>query len=336
MRRAFLLATAVVAAGCGGTTTIDPVASGGGPVADDHAKVVTLAENANARAVAIDGDLAYFTTDSAVLVAPLAGGAPRVVAGSVHPVAGSRAGLAIDGTTVFWPEHGASDRAILATPKSGGAPRDAAPALTGSPLAVVVDATDVYFSTDDGAIAKVAKTGGAITVLATDQPSVIALTVDDEGVYWATEGSTTSPGLVRKVYKAQQAGVITLAQATGAVEGIAVDATCLYFTDLGDGSIKMVWKDGSHPTAMATNQLAPRAVVKDESTNSIFWLTGSLPSGPLPVGGHARTDGAVMSLTAEEGAPIRVVHALVAPEALAVGPRAVVWSGGGSVYAVLR
>jgi hypothetical protein len=58
--------------------------------------------------------------------------------------------------------------------------------------ALAVDATDVYFSTDDGLVLRVAKSGGEPVTVAADQATIVDVAVDDAGVYWLRSGADSA------------------------------------------------------------------------------------------------------------------------------------------------
>lgn len=139
--------------------------------------------------LAISGNTIAWTNRSGtnrVVRAPAAGGAAVVVAtGNVEP-----AGVAVDATHVYWGSgaNGNLHRQPLAA---------AAPCTIGTncpELAPVqafnlaVDATNLYF-TQAAAVSRIAKGGGAVAAIATNQASPLAIAIDAKHVYWSAGGS---------------------------------------------------------------------------------------------------------------------------------------------------
>jgi len=287
------------------------------PVADDAAHPVhVVASDARVPvyAVAVDGDHVYFTTDTAVMSAPLAGGAAAQIAAAAPSTSPA---LGFDAQSIFWSDRGEGGdaSAIRLAGKAGGAAAilGATHAEASAPRAIAVDATNVYYTTADGAVVQVPKAGGAEHTLATGQSQPATLAVDEEAVYW-----TTSDGALRKTAIGDTI-VNNLASVGGPIGGITVDDTCVFFSDTNAGAIKMVWKDGSHPQAIADKLTAPGAVVEDKASKAVYFLV----------------EGALMKASDDGGPATRIAHAIDGATGLAVvqGQGVVVWGSKTGVYA---
>lgn len=103
--------------------------------------------------------------------------------------------IATDGNDVYWTDVKLGKifkRAASATSscKVDGPPNECLAIVTGAnkPYALAVDAANVYFSELDPSkkIQKVAKTGGAVTTVATEQGQVQSLATDGVHLYWGS------------------------------------------------------------------------------------------------------------------------------------------------------
>lgn len=123
---------------------------------------------------------------------PLAGGAPVDLATNIEPrvVAVDRERVWFDGSFV---------------PKEGG--KSPAPSGVKSPLAIAVDEDSVFYTAKGGRVLRLAKKGGATTVLAEglpDEPSAVALDATHvyvSAVTWKSE-ETQQHGVLARVPKA--------------------------------------------------------------------------------------------------------------------------------------
>jgi hypothetical protein len=120
--------------------------------------------------------------------APLSGGEPTILA------PGGGAGIAVDATSVYW----GTGEALMKVPIGGGEPIT----LAANGSYVAVDKDFVYFTGGPypGAVYKVAKAGGPVIVLATDQNGASGIAVDANSVYWVnTGGDADAAGSVMKL-----------------------------------------------------------------------------------------------------------------------------------------
>jgi hypothetical protein len=169
----------------------------------------------------------------------------------------------------------------------GPSPLQLAAAL--SPVAIAVDQTNVYFTsqgapsqpTTMGTVSSVPIAGGAVTVLAPgrDKPSSVA--VDGTSVYWLDSGSQGSSGALCKV-PIGGGNVTTLASGLNNPVAVTVDATHAYFTssagtslgpngDVYDSAISKVPLSGGSVTVLAsTDVYTPSAIAVDAT--SVYWI----------------------------------------------------------------
>jgi hypothetical protein len=71
----------------------------------------------------------------------------------------------------------------------------------------------------------------------------------------------------------------TLASGQGHPREIAVDATDVYWTNNGDGTVMKVSLGGGNPITLASGQIKPRGMATD-ATN-IYWVNDDDPGGAV-------------------------------------------------------
>jgi hypothetical protein len=177
------------------------------------------------RSVAASDTTAYLSdTSSQIWAVPASGG----TLGRFAMASSSNAVLAVDSSGVYW--------AALVGGTFQASPDGGAPLLlaAGYPNGLALDATSVYTTTTDGHVVAVPKGGGTATPIdqAPANTGTGGIAVDDAYVYWThtatSDGGTT--GAVHKVSKTGGSSTV-LATTTSWVMSIAVDATCVYYTD---------------------------------------------------------------------------------------------------------
>ena len=143
--------------------------------------------------------------------------------------------LAVDDQNVYVTDATGPDGNVLQIPKGGG---DATILARRQmlPLAVRVDADQVYFLTSD-ALKRVPVGGNAPETLAEATDGQYgAIATDAEHVYWT---NYTQPGSVQRVPKAG-GEVVTLAEGDANPSGLVLQAGLLYWTALSDDRIRSV------------------------------------------------------------------------------------------------
>jgi hypothetical protein len=146
---------------------------------------------------------------------------------------------------------------------------------------LVADATHLYFTAVHGAgpILKIAKSGGAVTVLA-DKQATTALTLDATHLYWGTEAGT---------FRVSKSGGAPerLGPGARAITGIAVDGDDVFFTDYQGDSVTRVKKSTGSLTKLVVWS-KPIALVADSA--GLTWAYDNTTLGgmaPEPIANSA-------------------------------------------------
>ncbi|MBS2020196.1 MAG: hypothetical protein JST00_45475 [Deltaproteobacteria bacterium] len=203
---------------------------GGGAPAD----VVTGIEP---RTVAVDGDTLWID-DTRM---PKDGSKSAVASG----VKGAMT-FAFDGDSAYFttakgngPAGDTSGARVFRLPKKGGAPVVLATKLPEEATGLAVDATHVYFCAVSwsspekeraGIVARVAKGGGDVEILAKDQPSLRRLWIDDGSVYFLSGRGGRQASVLRV---AKTGGEVSKVAADDTLEQATMDATSVYFSSAG-------------------------------------------------------------------------------------------------------
>lgn len=223
----------------------------------------TLWSGGTPEGVVADAAWVYFTNAAmtgTVSKVPIGGGTATPLSSPAQGGSGPQ-GIALDAGNVYWTENGT----VMKASKSGGAPVTIASGQ-GNPLAIAVDANNVYWTNYSGGEVMQAALGGgtpiALATMGKAQPSFLAL--DATTVYFTT--AEINNGAVMKVPKG--GGALTklapeAGQNLGKAQGIAVDASGVYWADEGYGVIYRLSPGSTTPVALVTGLLKPHAVVLD-------------------------------------------------------------------------
>jgi hypothetical protein len=226
--------------------------------------------------IAVDEDHVYWTTgdsgsDGSVRRAGKDG------AGLVSLASGQAAphGIAVDQGAVYWANYLAPGN-VSEVAKDGSA---APVVLTSGGMGlthVAVDEASVYFLDFYGStLLRVAKTGGAPSLLATEAGLLGGLAIDATSVYLVAGAD---------VVKVEKAGSTpTIVATTGGPTDVAVDADSVFFTDAQQGQVLRVAKSGGAPVVLASGQKSPSGIAVDAWC--VYWANRGVSFG---------NDGAVM------------------------------------------
>jgi hypothetical protein len=229
--------------------------------------------------------------------------------------------IAVDSTNVYWTN--ASGGTVLDVPLGGGTPTTLASGQD-TPEFIAVDDTNVYWTTSQGlTVMKAPLSGGASTTLFSGKRAV-SLAVHSTSVYWTTYKETA-------VLKTPVNGGMTLTLAQGqpaavndGPQGIAVDATSVYWTNLGfctgqpescNGLVMKVPGDGGKADTLASGQASPEYLAL--SGTHLFWTNSQI--------------GTVMTLPKGGGTPTTIASAQTEPVFIALDATSVYWTTGSTV-----
>ena len=198
------------------------------PLGDGGAFAEIYTQGLGSMPGAVDSTNAYFAVGSGILRVPKAA---TMTTNVVHigPGFGDAWEVAVDGTMLYVDdETGALPISALALPGAFGS---AAAWTAGSGASVGVSFDTAYvFWTSAGGVLRVAKGGGATTVIAACPVECDAVVADDGSVVWATLNEVLESAL-------DGTGVRTLASGFQGIHHAAMDTTFVYFTDSVGGGI---------------------------------------------------------------------------------------------------
>lgn len=188
-------------------------------------------------------------------------------------------------------------------------------------LAVAFDGTTYVTSDGDGSILRFRPQEAAPTVIVDQQEHPRDATLDDDGLFWTTAGADGGAGgQVRRMadaLKDDPGHAMDLAPSERAPAGIALDATCVFWTarnDDGTKTLLSVWKEGAIVAPVASDVRGLADVVA--SLSGIFW---------------SNSDDGTVSRVRQLGDPVVVLATAVAPTRLALHEDLVYWIDGGAI-----
>jgi len=224
--------------------------------------------------------------------------------------------FAISGNEVYWVNGNTNPMVFYQAGLDGSnqATVDTVDGIVGADSSVVVDASNVYWTTNTspGFVNRRSLSGGAITALASGEDSPGSLVVDRNNAYFIAGGYIKSVPLGGGT-------VTTLAFSSGHPTRLAVNSTRLFWTEnTGDSVMSVSLTSGSTPTVFASNQAAAWAIAANDS--NVYWTT---------LGSGSGTDAGVQRAPVAGGAPVSVGPGDW-PYALVIDDQRVYWANGGN------
>ncbi len=181
------------------------------------------------------------------------------------------------------------------------------------PYDIDTDGVYVYWGEETGAVKRVARSGGAVEVLANTAGFIVSIALDTTYVYY-------SDSINKNVSRVMKTGGIpsVLYNSLGSPWGIAVDNTEVFWSDPGFGTIEKGSKDGTGPkTELASGQNVPMPLCMD--SGYVYWSNRGSPPDYL--------DGSLARVS-KTGAEYLVLLSTIAyPRRNAVDNQYLYWGG---------
>ena len=240
--------------GNAGGGTIMRVPIGGG------ASTTLSSGQSEVRGVAVDGTNVYwvrYVSSGTVAQVPKDGGSTTYLASGLdYPLQ-----VATDGINVYWTNTNAyacGSGYIGSVPVNESANTTFFSTSSSNPIGIAVDSASVYW-TMCGGVYKESKAGGTATTLRSSANAYGPIAVDATSVYW-TEGLSGGGG---QLLKAPLGGGTPITLASGMLGWLAVDTQSVYCADSSSGTILSVPVGGGNPVTLASGQNGPGVVVVD-------------------------------------------------------------------------
>lgn len=184
-------------------------------------------------------------------------------------------GVAVDDANIYWTDCGtnptAQDGRVMRMSKSTGQ-MIALASNQSCPTSIALDATNVYWlggATSARTISRVAKDGGALSVLVRDV-DIRALAVDGVALYWTScDVSGYSSAIMQMPLPNGGTGKVQkISATTSCANELAIDADNIYWID--SVGVMKIAKSGGASTQLASAQFHPRNLALD--TMNAYWL----------------------------------------------------------------
>jgi hypothetical protein len=252
VRSFFVAAVAAVLASCVPPYVPPATGADGRPI---EAKVAVSYQHEEVRGLARDGDTLFASVfryaDGAIGTSAIV----RIDGQKVTPIVSNLQApseVAVDSTHIYWidqPTYEATDTALVrSTPKEGGAIAELT--LTHGRLSHLALSSDrvLWMRGSTNSIESIAKSGGQVTTLATEEHELKALSVSELGIIWATD---------REIRTLRNGAPTTLLAVEG-VSALASHGADVYWAGCGG-----IFQLGSQTRLAATDLWIPDLAVDD-------------------------------------------------------------------------
>lgn len=291
--------------------------------------------------VAADSTSVYWVDSTHLMKLPLSGGTPTTLATGWY---NQDFGLTVGSANAYWVT---GTGGVLSASIAGGAVTTLASGIAsgqvgGNGTVLSVGANNLYAAYESGSILAVPLDGGALSTLASGEGKPTDIAAGPSHVAWSNEvfpsvvvvpiaggtpttvASEHSLGVAvdaTRVYWVSALGVqaapltggpaVTLAAASSAAEGLAVDSNYAYWADQGTGSILRVPLGGGQVATLASGQASP-------------WRLAVTPSEVVWT--NAGDGGSVVAVSLDGGPPTTLAAGVPSMGGIAVDSTNVYWS----------
>lgn len=233
----------------------------------------TLATGQKSVRIAVDDTHVYWTNEqgSQISRVPKQGGATQVVTNQAN----TPFTFTLSDSTVYYAELRAGG-SVGSVAKTGGAAPT--PLATGEnwPFEVALTGTHLYWTelANNAGVRRVALAGGPAETVITGLNNPTAVVQDGINLYIAVFGTGGSKGQVLSL-SLQGSTLTPLAINQAQPRGLAFDATFIYWTNGGDGTVMKTAKNGSGtPTVIASGGIEPLGIAVDSL--AVYWADDKL------------------------------------------------------------
>lgn len=213
--------------------------------------------------IAVDDAYVYWTLSGAVMRVPKAGGTPTKFAhGGVNALAIDASGIYLAGTFGI-------ERTAQGAPTTTIVPPDtyiAGQNVLSCLFHIALDADSIWWVTCSGGVYRVAKSGGAPSLLAGGQFAA-NIAVDADAAYWAPSNPSTE--VVRFDKTTSQTSAVTKSVHVGAL--VAVDSSYVYYTS--DNEVWRAAKGTTNGETVSTAAQTVKFITADES--GVYYVRGN-------------------------------------------------------------
>ncbi|MBI5533475.1 MAG: hypothetical protein HY898_12215 [Deltaproteobacteria bacterium] len=216
--------------------------------------------------LAVDDIWAYWTNAGSGSIAriPKDGGTPYTIVSGQH----APRAIAADGDHVYWTSS--VDRVLMRSARDG---TDVTTLVKSQDavLGVALNTSSILYGTST-AVYQLPKSGGEPTLLASEQPNVIAVYAEEEAAFWIAQGRTgiVGDGSVRGATLSSAQTVDVATRLNGPMSVVA-DSAAVYWTNLADGTVMKAPRGGGKATMLASQQSQPWGIAI--GPDGVYWTS---------------------------------------------------------------